>query len=814
MTTQFIVNHLWQSSCFALLAGLLAFVLRNNSPKIRYWVWLSASLKFLIPFALLVSLGSVVPRPVRQPVSVPAPVFPTTLVQIAEPFSTAPDATVQAPTPLDWAPVAMGVVWALGFFAITLVRCRSWWRVRAKLRTGTPIELPIPLRALVTPGVEEPGVVGFLRPVLVLPAQLLEHLNPRQLSAILTHELCHVRRRDNLFAGLHMVVEAIFWFHPLVWWIGSRLVEERELACDEEVLRMGCEPADYVEGILKVCRFYSESPLPCVSGVTGADVKKRMRAILAGSIAEELSRTRKAVLAMVGLAALAAPILIGVLTAPAIRGQDAPAPSTAAFEIADVHISPPGAFPELSGGAMGGGRYELRGATMVDLIRIAWRVEVDRIAGGPSWLGTDRFEIIAKAADTTPASAMPGLLQKLLADRFGLQVHPDQKPLPAYVLTAGKSPRLKAAKSGEDPGCRSAGGGWNDWKIVCHSVTMAEFVANLPQMDGAYFDHPPFDRTELQGRWDFDLKWNVTGLVPTPAGTSLFDAVDRQLGLRFEPRDVPMPVIVVDRVNRTPTPNAPGVSRSLPSAPTEFEAGIIKPSAPDTKSFGEFQPGGSVDLRAYHLQHLVAIAWGVTRDRVVDAPKWMATRRFDVRAKAPSAAPEGTVGAPFNLDAVRTMLRALLIDSFSMAVHTEERPIPVYEMVVSKPRLKKADSAERVGCTQSGGIHPGATVAVFTYTCRGTTMPQLAARLPQVLGNQDIDRPVVDATGLEGAWDFEFTWSPPAPAQSNPDGAPTLSEVGPPIKDALNQQLGLKLESRNRPMPVLVIDHVDENPKN
>ena len=324
MTTPFIVNHLWQSSCFALLAGLLAFVLRKNSPKVRYWVWLSASLKFLIPFALLVSLGSVVPQPARRPVSVAAPVFPNTLVQIAEPFSPALKATVPAHAPLHWAPVAIGVVWALGFLAIALARCRSWLRVRAALRAGTPIELPIPVPALITPGAEEPGIVGFLRPVLVLPAQLLEHLNPRQLGAILTHELCHVRRRDNFFAAVHMVVEAIFWFHPLVWWIGSRMVEERELACDEEVLRMGCEPADYVEGILKVCRFYTESPLPCVSGVTGADVKKRLRAILAGSIAHELNGAKKMTLAAIGLAALAAPVLIGVLNAPAIRAQNAP----------------------------------------------------------------------------------------------------------------------------------------------------------------------------------------------------------------------------------------------------------------------------------------------------------------------------------------------------------------------------------------------------------------------------------------------------------------------------------------------------------
>src|ERR1700688_703575 len=100
MTTQFIINHVWQSSCFVLLAGLLSFLLRKNSPKVRYWVWLSASLKFLIPFALLVSLGSVVPRPAPHAVSVAVPAFPDTLVQIAAPLSPPPNDTVPTHTPL------------------------------------------------------------------------------------------------------------------------------------------------------------------------------------------------------------------------------------------------------------------------------------------------------------------------------------------------------------------------------------------------------------------------------------------------------------------------------------------------------------------------------------------------------------------------------------------------------------------------------------------------------------------------------------------------------------------------------------------
>lgn len=238
MTTQFIVNHLWQSSCFVLLAGSLAFVLRKNSPKVRYWIWLSASIKFLMPLALLVILGSVFQRRTQRAIVFPSPVFSSTAVEIAEPLTMPSYSRAPALAPVRWVPIVIGVMWALGFVVITFARCRSWFRIRTALRASTPVDLPCPVPAFIAPGAEAPGIVGFLRPVVILPAKLLEHLNPRQLDAVLAHELCHIRRRDNLFAAVHMMVEAIFWFHPLVWWIGSRMVEERELACDEEVLRM------------------------------------------------------------------------------------------------------------------------------------------------------------------------------------------------------------------------------------------------------------------------------------------------------------------------------------------------------------------------------------------------------------------------------------------------------------------------------------------------------------------------------------------------------------------------------------------------
>ena len=88
----------------------------------------------------------------------------------------------------------------------------------------------------------EPGVVGIWRPVLLLPDGLADRLSSAQLSAVIAHERSHIRSHDNFAAAVHMLVEALFWFHPLVWWMEGRLIDERERACDEEVLRSGTDP--------------------------------------------------------------------------------------------------------------------------------------------------------------------------------------------------------------------------------------------------------------------------------------------------------------------------------------------------------------------------------------------------------------------------------------------------------------------------------------------------------------------------------------------------------------------------------------------
>jgi TonB family protein len=137
----------------------------------------------------------------------------------------------------------------------------------------------------------------------------------------------HVRRRDNLAAAMHMVVEAIFWFYPPVWWLGARLVEEREHACDEEVLRLGNPPEIYAESILKTCEFCVASPMACVSGVTGADLKRRIVRIVMQRSVDKLGFLKKLVLVAMGTGAVIVPVVAGLIKDPVATAQSAQAPA-------------------------------------------------------------------------------------------------------------------------------------------------------------------------------------------------------------------------------------------------------------------------------------------------------------------------------------------------------------------------------------------------------------------------------------------------------------------------------------------------------
>ncbi len=304
-----LANHLWQSTLFAAAAWLLTLALRKNRADIRYGLWLAASVKFLVPFSLLVSIGHRFEWRVAPAIG-PVPISHV-VKQVSQTFAL-PAATTTATSPGP-VPNLLFSIWFCGVAVSATVWVRFWRRFRAALRTSTPLHLDLPIPVMISPGRLEPGVFGILKPVLLLPEGIPGRLTPAQLHAILAHELCHVRRRDNLTAAIHMLAESIFWFHPLVSWIGRRMVEERERACDEEVVRLGNEPGVYAEGILNVCRFYVQSPLACASGVTGADLRKRIESIVNQRISQRLTFARKLLLAGAGVVVVAGPVVTGML---------------------------------------------------------------------------------------------------------------------------------------------------------------------------------------------------------------------------------------------------------------------------------------------------------------------------------------------------------------------------------------------------------------------------------------------------------------------------------------------------------------------
>ena len=429
------------------------------------------------------------------------------------------------------------------------------------------------------------------------------------------------------------------------------------------------------------------------------------------------------------------------------------------FEIAGIQRSALATNPDTfaSGGLLLSGRYDLRRATMLDLIGIAWGVEADRIVGGPNWLGLDRFDVSAKAAPSTPPATVNLMLRSLLAERFGLVARPDTRPLPAFALTLGKGkPGLKAAEgSGSGSGCQAQRGA-ADSVVSCRNVSMEAFGAALGRLAGDYLLEPVVDATGLGGAWDFDLRWTPRSRVVANGAdrVTIFDAVEKQLGLKLELRQAPAAVLVVDRVNREPAPNPPGLAKALPPRSLEFEVATIKASPADERFGFRRYPSGRIEFHAFPMKMLIATAWDVDWDhmdeRIAGAPKWVDTRRFDVVAKA-SAAPDGPQGTGFIDEDFQLMLRALLTERFGMAAHVEDRPVTTYALTAVRPRLKTADPSNRSSCREARVMaddprdrNPRLSRLI---DCRNVTMEQFAQQLQSMDRVEAAFNQVVDKTG-------------------------------------------------------------------
>jgi bla regulator protein blaR1 len=610
-------NHMWQTTIFGLCAVVLAISLRRAPAKVRSAVWLAASLKFLLPLSLLIAIGTLL-APARRPSSeVQSPSY-YRVDAVSEPFTFAADpiaGIAEDRLHKAWAPamrslrMALLVLWLAGSLCVAGAWILRWKRLAAEFRSlglaADGIELaalrkveaamgiknPIPL--LLSESAIEPGIFGLWRARLVWPQRMTQKLSSAQMEAIIAHELAHLMRRDNLAAAIHLAVEAVFWFHPLVWWLHARMMDERERACDEAVVLLGNEPEIYAEGILRACRFSIESPLACVAGIGGSELKLRVRRIVAHEPAHGLSLVGRMLLSGLAVAAVVVPIAFGLVDAPRVSAgllEQSPASPQYSFEVATVKPGEDASNQRML--MIGPGKVTVRNMPLKDVIMFAYDAKSSaQISGFPEWVNSALYSIDAKEDEATAAALdkLPRdqrnlqirlMVQALLAERFHLKVSRTTKELPVYALLVAKAgPKLKTS-SGPLPPIPGAGpGGEPKMRMGIQlkgpgdlegtNVTMDTFASGILSKMPEVGDRVVVDKTGLPGHYDFTLRWTPDAATPPPGGLAdsansamgndapapgLFTALEDQLGLKLESQKGSVETLVVDSIDR-PTPN-------------------------------------------------------------------------------------------------------------------------------------------------------------------------------------------------------------------------------------------------------------------
>jgi TonB family protein len=326
-----LATHLWQTTICVGVAALLALALRRSSARTRHTIWLAASLKFLVPLSLFSIAGSYLGS-FASSLATPQVSIVVRWLDHSMPWTAGIARPPAALVNLDpFALAGLSALWAAGAVAVAAWRASQWRAASRLARAATLLDRGREAEALrritrswtradrvelrLSDTRVEPGVFGLFRPTLLWPAGLSTRLDEGELEAVLAHEACHVDCGDNLSVWIQMLTETIFWFHPVVWWLGARLVREREHACDEEVVRMGIDKQSYAEGILKVCGFCLRQPAVFGAGVGGANLTERVERIMTRPPAPPPALPVRLLLATIVVVVATAPFADGVLRA-------------------------------------------------------------------------------------------------------------------------------------------------------------------------------------------------------------------------------------------------------------------------------------------------------------------------------------------------------------------------------------------------------------------------------------------------------------------------------------------------------------------
>jgi uncharacterized protein (TIGR03435 family) len=495
-------------------------------------------------------------------------------------------------------------------------------------------------------------------------------------------------------------------------------------------------------------------------------------------------------------------------------------------------------IPVQSGPTREGDRYVMYALSMQFLISNAYGIPENKVIGGPSWLEFDRYDIDARAPAATSDTDLKLMLKALLDQRFHLAVHNGTVPQRSRVLYLEKdSSKLKASDGKGDAGCKGrppAPGGPPTINLDCHNQTMEDLAHLLQNIAGWQDKRPVIDNTGLKGGFDYKLSWtpDFARAMAGADGVSLTDALSSELGLKIVDETVPRPALMVDSLDEEPAPDPPETAKLLPPRPLpQFDVSVVKPFEPGSRPRMMMMMGnGRLDMNGVTLKMLIYQAWELNpfnNNAIVNAPAWLDTTRWSIEAKV-SSDPQQIDRQQFQL-----MIRALLAERFHLQTHMEEREGDAYDMVVANPKLLTPadpnlppyDPRRRETCIAApapGAIDPrikNPALDQLLY-CTNGTIEHLAEQI------RNTGAPVRDKTGLKGRYNWTLSYSsmanmpgnglPPATANGSPSASPVPSTSDPngavPYVEALRKELGLKLVKVRAPVPVLVLDHIDETP--
>ena len=589
-----LLQFLWQGAIVAAALAVVLGVLRHRSARARYAAGCTAlAIVAAAPIAtlfVLSSLNAVSPEPSAPLSAVP----PRVVVGIPE---TMLPIWIEPAKPqllwLTWLQAWALPIWSLGVLVLSIRLALSAMHVFRIGRRGTPadetveaiaasavrrLDVTRPIRIVMSAATEVPSVIGWMRPIVLLPLGVTLNLTPAQLEAVIAHELAHVARHDYLVNIAQAVVETIFFYHPAAWWISKQLRIERELCCDDLAVQASGDAVGYARALASLERI--RQPRVALAASGGPLLYRIQRLLDTPAEAQKPSRVAGLLVLGVGVACVLMNVNWARLSA---QSEEIP---TLAFEVAS--IKPSALEPGHISLDQKGSQYFASGVTLKRLLRLAYQLQDDQIFGGPSWFDTARFDIIGKMPDP-PADEPPLpqgitrrqlMLRSLLADRFGLRVHKEVRELPVYTLSvARKDGSLgRGLTRVADPDCvggRSKSGAppsGGVFKASCgtsmspglvrgNEITMATLATALSSLTytGMSLGRPVVDKTGLSGPYNVELRFTPDTMpnfgpggpppdMPTidANGPSLFTAVQEQLGLKLQSAKGPVEVLVVD----------------------------------------------------------------------------------------------------------------------------------------------------------------------------------------------------------------------------------------------------------------------------